>query len=167
MSRLLATCAALLLATPAVAQPAPALDHADFDRVFAITTFEHRLLRDADQTPYPDTMERFPDLFAMGGYRMEAPNEDNEWYARTYLWSPMMVVMHQGETVLLEFFGINGERHPTELRGPDGTVLDNFEVLRGDIVQVPFTPETTGIHSYVSTLRLPGMQGQILVLPEP
>lgn len=161
-----ATSLAILVASasPSLSQPADALSHEDFDRVFAITTFEHRVYRDVDRTAYPDTLDRFPDLFTLGGYRMEPPNEDNEWYARTYLWAPSMVVMQLGETVLLEFFGINGERHPSELRAPDGTVLDTFQVDRGQITQVSFTPEVAGIHEFVSTLRLPGMVGQILVL---
>lgn len=161
-----ATALALTVASamPTLSQAADVLAHDDFDRVFAITTFEHRIYRDVDRTAYPDTLDRFADLFALGGYRMEPPNDDNEWYARTYLWAPSTVVMQLGETVLLEFFGINGERHPSELRAPDGTVLDTFEVNRGEITQVSFTPEATGIHEFVSTLRLPGMVGQILVL---
>ncbi len=155
---------ALASLTPAFAEDMPVLDHADFDRVFAITTFEHRIYRSADRTAYPDTLERFEDLFALGGYRMEPPNDDNEWYARTYLWAPSMVVMTLGETVLLEFFGINGEFHPSEIRDPSGVVVEEFEVARGQITQIPFTPESPGIFEFVSTLRLPGMVGQILVL---
>ncbi|CUX80544.1 MAG: putative periplasmic protein [Roseibaca calidilacus] len=150
--------------TPAHAEEHPVLAHADFDRVFAITTFEHRIYRSAERTAYPDTLERFEDLFALGGYRMEPPNEENEWYARTYLWAPSMMVMHLGETVLLEFFGINGEQHPSEIRAPDGAVIAEFEVARGEIAQVPFSPNMAGIHEFVSTQRLPGMVGQILVL---
>ena len=79
------------------------------------------------------------------------------WYARTYLWAPSMMVMHLGETVLLEFFGINGEQHPSEIRAPDGAVIAEFEVARGEIAQVPFSPNMAGIHEFVSTQRLPGM----------
>ncbi len=155
---------ALASLAPAQAENHAALDHADFDRVFAITTFEHRIYRSADRTAYPDTLERFADLFTLGGYRMEPPNDDNEWYARTYLWAPSMVVMSLGETVLLEFFGINGEQHPSELRDPSGAVIAEFEVARGEITQLPFTPDSTGIFEFVSTQRLPGMVGQILVI---
>ncbi len=150
--------------TPAHAENAPVLDHANFDRVFAITTFEHRISRSAERTAYPDTLVRFDALFALGGYRMEPPDEDNEWYARTYVWAPSKFAMQLGETVLLEFFGINGEHHLTELRDPSGQLLEEFDVYRGQITQVSFSPETSGIHEFVSTTRLPGMVGQILVL---
>lgn len=161
-----ATTAGLVLSVVSLAPMAAGADahaplkHDDFDRVFAITTFEHRIYRSAERTPYPDTLDQFPELFELGGYRMEPPNEDGEWYARTYLWAPQTVVMRVGERVLLEFFGINGENHPSVITGTDIT----FEVNRGQITQVVFEPDAPGIYEYVSTLRGPGMVGQILVL---
>lgn len=155
---LLAVCTS---AMPAFSEP---LDHGDFDRVFAVTTFEHRVYRSQDSTPYPDTLDRFAALFALGGYRMEPPNDEGEWYARTYLWAPSTLVMRAGETVLLEFFGINGERHPSIIKDPAGNIVAEFEVARGEITQQPFTPETPGIYEFISTDRLPGMVGQIVVM---
>lgn len=138
------------------------LDHADFDRVIVVTTSEPNVYRDADRTPYPDTLDRFPDLFAMGGYRMEPPNEEGEWYARAYQWQPSTIVVNQGERVLLEFFGINGDEHPSEIEGYD----IEFTVRRGEITQVPLEATEAGIFRFSSLLRLPTMVGQIVVLPE-
>lgn len=152
--------AAMLVPLAALAQDAP-LDHAEFDRVIVVTTTEPNVLRDADRTPYPDTLDRFPELFAMGGYRMEPPNEDNEWYARAYQWQPSTIVVNQGERVLLEFFGINGDSHPSVIEGYD----IEFEVRRGEVTQVPLTADRPGIFRYSSTLRLPTMVGQLVVLP--
>ena len=158
MRRLLISICAAALAAPALADPP---NHADYDRVISISAVELRMYRDADQTPYPDTLERHPELFALGGYRLEPPNDDNEWYARSYHWLPSTIVVNQGERVLLEFFGINGDSHPTAIEGYDLA----FEVRRGEITHVAFDADKPGIFRMASELRLPSMVAQSVVLP--
>jgi hypothetical protein len=158
MRHLQAFACAAALASPAFSET---LDHADFDRVISISAVEMQMYRDADRTPYPDTLDRHPDLFAMGGYRLEPPNENNEWYARSYHWLPSTIVVNQGERVLLEFFGINGDSHPTEIEGYD----ISFEVRRGEITQVELDADTAGLFRMSSDLRMPSMVAQIVVLP--
>ena len=97
---------------------------------------------------------------------MEPPNEAGEWYARTYLWAPSTLMMQVGETALLEFFGINGERHPSVIKDPKGSTVAEFEVVRGEITQLSFTAETPGIYEFISINRLPGMVGQIVVMAD-
>jgi len=151
--------AAIGAASGAIAQDAP-LNHADFDRVFTIVSSEPKMYRDVRRTPYPDTLDRFPELFAMGGYRLEEPNADGEWYARAYLWDPATIVVKRGETVLLEFFGINGDEHRTAIEGVEGEVM----VRRGEITQVPFAAREAGIFRFASLDRMPSMVGQIVVI---
>jgi hypothetical protein len=158
LRRLIAAACAAALAGPAAAET---LDHAEFDRVISISAVEMQMYRDADRTPYPDTLDQHPDLFAMGGYRLEPPNEDNEWYARSYHWLPSTIVVNQGERVLLEFFGINGDSHPTEIEGYGIA----FEVRRGEITQVELEADKPGIFRMAPDLRLPSMVAQIVVLP--
>jgi len=157
MRHLLTLVLAAKMAGPAFSQT---LDHADYDRVFSISAVEVFMYRDAARTPYPDTLNKHPDLFAMGGYRIDAPNADNEWYARSYHWLPSTIVMNQGERVLLEFFGINGDSHPTVIEGHDLA----FEVRRGEITQIEFNAEKPGIFRISSDLRMPSMVAQIIVL---
>ncbi|TVQ52028.1 MAG: hypothetical protein EA355_15900 [Rhodobacteraceae bacterium] len=159
MRFIIAAFACALSATAATASQE--IRHEDFDRVIVISTYEPKVWRNADTTPYPDTINKFPELFAMGGYRMEPPNRDNEWYARSYHWMPSTVVVNQGERVLLEFFGINGERHPSTIEGYD----IEFEVRRGEITHVVLEADKPGIFRFASELRRPTMVGQIVVLP--
>jgi hypothetical protein len=158
MQRFTAIVCAAALASPVFSET---LDHAEYDRVISISAVEMQMYRDAERTSYPDTLDQHPELFAMGGYRLEPPNEDNEWYARSYHWLPSTIVVNQGERVLLEFFGINGDRHPTEIEGYD----IEFEVRRGEITQVELDADTPGIFRMSSDLRLPSMVAQIVVLP--
>jgi hypothetical protein len=70
---------------------------------------------------------------------------------------PLAAVDHR----LLEFFGINGDSHPTEIEGY-GIAL---EVRRGEITQVEIEADKPGIFRMASDLRLPSMVAQIVVLP--
>jgi hypothetical protein len=132
------------------------------DRSFSILAVEHRAYRHVDRTPYPaHTWAQHPDLDAGGGYRLDPPDENGEWYVRAYAWSPGTIVVQQGETVMLEFFGINGDFHPSVIEGYD---LE-FDVRRGEITRVTFTADRPGLFRIVSLTRLPSMVAQLVVMP--
>jgi hypothetical protein len=130
------------------------------DRLFTIVSVEQEMDRHIDETPFPDTLERHPDLTAGGGYRLDPPNDEGEWHARAYLWHPVSVTVSQGDNVTLEFFGINGDEHPTRLEGYD---LE-FVVRRGEITRVAFTADRPGIFPFVCGTHQPTMTGQLVVL---
>ena len=130
------------------------------ERVITIVSVEQQMDRHIDRTAFPDTLERHPDLMAGGGYLLEPPNDDGEWHARAYLWQPATVVVNQDDVVTLEFFGINGDEHPTVLEGYD---LE-FVVRRGDLTRITFTADRPGIFPFVCGTHQPSMTGQLVVL---
>jgi len=150
------TVLALTLAAPVFADPAP-------DRTVVIVSNEIKMTRAASRTPYPDTLERHPDLMAGGGYRLEEPDDKGEWYARAYQWSPGVVYAYEGERLLLEFFGINGDVHPTEIPA----FGQSFDVRRGEITRVEFVLDKSGLFEIVAPGRAPSMTAQLVVLPRP
>ena len=71
------------------------------------------------------------------------------------------MVVRQGETVTLEFFGVD-DQHPTVLEGYD---LE-FDVPRGQITRVTFEADRAGIFRFVCHTHEPTMTGQLVVLAE-
>lgn len=130
------------------------------ERVITIVSVEQEMNRHVDRTAFPDTLERHPDLTAGGGYRLDPPDDGGEWHARAYLWQPATVVVNQGDEVTLEFFGINGDEHPTVL---EGYGLE-FVVRRGEVTRVTFTADRPGIFPFVCRTHRPSMTGQLVVL---
>lgn len=147
----------------ALSLAAPAMAEETFDRTVVIVSNEIRMTRSADRTPFPDTLDQHPDLLADGGYALTEPDDKNEWYARAYQWSPGTVFAYQGERVRLEFFGINGDVHPTVITGYDLS----FDVRRGEITRVDFTADKPGIFEIMAPGRMPSMSAQLVVLPRP
>lgn len=131
------------------------------DRTIVLVSNEIKMTRSADRTPFPDTLAAHPDLMAGGGYRLEEPDDKNEWYARAYQWSPGTVFAMQGERIRLEFFGVNGDVHPTVIEGYDLA----FDVRRGEITRVDFVVDKPGIFNIAAPGRQPSMTAQLVVMP--
>lgn len=153
----------LIAALVATSATGPALSQEAPDRIIVVVSNEIRVTRSVDKTPYPDTLERYPDLLAGGGYALTPPDENNEWYARVYQWSPGVIHVIEGERVRLEFFGINGDLHPTHIEGYDLS----FDVERGQITRVEFVADKPGLFTIVTPGRAPSMTAQLVVMPKP
>jgi hypothetical protein len=137
---------------------------AEYDRFFSVLAVEYRAYREVERTPYPaHTHEQHPGFDQGTGYRLDPPNEDDEWYVRAYAWSPSTLVVEEGDRVRLEFFGINGDHHPVEIEGYD---LE-FEVKRGEFTHVDFEADKAGLFLIKSIGRMPSMAAQFVVLPRP
>ncbi|MCG6657246.1 hypothetical protein HOP52_05585 [Halomonas campisalis] len=117
--------------------------------------------RSQERTPFPDTLETYPDLEAGGGYRLTPPDNTGEWRARSYQWAPGVIVVNEGERVALEFFGINGDHHSTLIEGYD---LE-FVVRRGELTRVVFTADKPGLFNVICAEHQPSMTAQLLVQP--
>jgi hypothetical protein len=64
---------------------APASAQSDaVDRVITVTAIEHEMRRSQERTPFPNTLEIYPELEAGGGYKLTPPGESGEWAARAY-----------------------------------------------------------------------------------
>ena len=46
---------------------------------------------------------------------IKQPDQTGRWEVSTYVWMPSQIVVNQGDEVTLEFVGINGAFHPTEI----------------------------------------------------
>lgn len=96
-----------------------------------------------------------------GGFRLTEPNNVGAWEFRSFTFAPSQIVVNQGDKVTLHFIGVQGAHHVIEVKG-----VDTFELKRGQIHTVSFTPNSLGTITYICNVHPPNMVGQILVLPK-
>jgi plastocyanin len=125
-------------------------------RFFTIAAVEPRGGVNVSQEPFPT--EPLP---SGGGYVMRQPDQTGRWEVSAYVWAPSQLVVHQGDEVTLEFVGINGAHHPTEIKGMDKA----FTLKRGHVMQIQFTAEKPGVYPIVCNTHQPSMRAEIVVLP--
>ena len=125
-------------------------------RFFTIAAVEPRGGASVDREPFPS--EPLP---SGGGYVMRQPDQGGRWEVSAYLWSPGQIVVSQGDEVVLDFIGINGAAHPTEVKGLGKT----FTLQRGQVTRVEFKADKPGVYPVVCTTHAPSMRGEIVVLP--
>jgi hypothetical protein len=125
-------------------------------RYFTIAAVEPRGGVNVGQEPFPT--EALP---PGEGYVIRQPDQSGRWEISVYLWSPSQIVVHQGDEVTLDFVGINGAFHPTEIKG----LGKEFAVQRGHVVRVEFKAERAGVYPVICHTHVPTMRGEIVVLP--
>jgi hypothetical protein len=125
-------------------------------RYFTIAAVEPRGGATVSQEPVPT--EPLP---PGPGYVVRQPDQTGRWEVSVYLWSPSQIVVRQGDEVTLDFVGINGASHPTEIKGLDKA----FTLKRGHVVRVEFTADQPGIYPIICNTHVPTMRGEIVVLP--
>jgi plastocyanin len=96
-----------------------------------------------------------------GGFKVTGPNKVGAWDFRAFAFSPSQIVVNQGDKVTLHFVGVQGAHHFIKIDG-----IGDFPLSRGQILTVSFIASNPGTITYICTLHLPNMVGQILVLPE-
>ena len=125
-------------------------------RFFTVAAVEPRGGVTVDREPFPT--EKLP---SGEGYVIRSPDQSGRWEVSTYLWMPSQIVVHQGDEVILEFVGINGASHPTEIKG----LGKAFTLKRGHVMRVDFKAERPGVYPVICNAHLPSMRGEIVVLP--
>ena len=70
--------------------------------------------------------------------------------------------MREGDDVVIDFVGINGASHPTEIKG----LGKAFVLNRGNVVRVEFKADRAGVYPLVCATHQPSMRGEIVVLPK-
>ena len=125
-------------------------------RHFTIAAVEPRGGVNVSQEPFPS--EPLP---AGGGYVVRQPDQSGRWEVSAYLWSPGQIVVREGEEVAIDFVGINGASHPTEIKGLDKT----FTLKRGHVARVEFKAERAGVYPIICGTHQPSMRAEIVVLP--
>ena len=111
------------------------------------------------------SQEAFPkaEVPAGGGYVLKKPDDKGRWEISTYKWDPGTMVVNEGDTVTMEFVGINGDEHPFTL---EGYWISNT-VKRGEITRITFKADKAGIFKLICRKHTPSMQADLVVLAKP
>jgi hypothetical protein len=106
--------------------------------------------------------EKFPNssLPVGGGLVLTPPDSTGDWSIRSFTFEPSMIVVHQGDRVILHFVGVQGPHHIITISG-----IGTFPLDRGQIHTVTFIANQTGTMNYYCHTHMPNMVGHILVLP--
>ena len=126
-------------------------------RYFTVLAVEPRGGANVSQEAFPT--EPLP---PGGGYVTRQPDQTGRWEVSAYVWSPGQIVVNQGDEVTLEFVGINGASHPTEIKG----LGKAFTLKRGNAVRVEFKAEQPGVFPVLCNTHQPSMRAEIVVLPK-
>ena len=112
---------------------------------------------DASHPPEP-----FPSSAAStgGGLIVRPPDEQGTWSVRAFVFQPSQVVVRQGDTVVLNFVGVQGPSHTIAVDGQN----ERISLKRGEMKSLRFVAEQSGTIRFMSVGREPTMQGSILVL---
>jgi hypothetical protein len=128
-------------------------------RVFTMVAVEPKGGTTVDKEPFPG--EPLPEG---QGYVLKAPDpKTGRWEVSTYRWEPSQIVVYQGDTVVLEILGVNGDVHPSTIE----QYVPAFEVRRGRVTRLRFTANTPGFFKIECLTHRPSMVGYLVVLPRP
>ncbi len=111
---------------------------------------------DHSPEPFPATAPK-----SSGGFIVKPPDQTGEWSVRAFAFHPSQVVVRQGDTVVLNFLGVQGSSHNIAVDGQP----ERLALKRGEMKSVRFVADQPGIVRFVSVGREPTMQGSVLVLP--
>ena len=147
-----ATIVGALLPLDAIAQGEP-------DRTIVIYAVEFKMRQAVADTPFPANAPDAP------GFVIIPPGEEapGEWGIDAYAFVPGTIVVNQGEEVLLQFYGVNGDEHHITIEA----FGQEFTVLRGQLTEVRFVADQTGIFEIVCHDHPPTMVGHLIVLATP
>jgi plastocyanin len=107
--------------------------------------------------------EPFPQSAAgsSGGLIVRPPDEKGNWSIRSFVFQPSQVVVMEGDTVVINFVGVQGPSHSISIEGQD----EQISLKRGEVKTVRLLADQAGTIRFVSVGREPTMHGSILVLP--
>lgn len=111
---------------------------------------------DHSPEPFPTTTPE-----SSGGFIVKPPNPAGEWSVRAFAFHPSQVVVRQGDTVVLNFMGVQGPSHTIAVDRQQ----EQLTLRRGEMKTVRFVADQPGITKFISVGREPTMQGSVLVLP--
>jgi plastocyanin len=166
MRRILVAAAAAIavcaLEVPAaVAQQAASPPQAAGAKTFHILAVEFKMRRKVSETPYPNTLQAFPELANAPGYKLIPPNTEvqGEWGVDAYQFLPATIVVNQGDNVVLRFYGVNGDLHATTIDGYN----QKFDIKRGQLTEVKFVADKAGTFTITCHNHPPTMTAHLVV----
>jgi len=126
-------------------------------RTFTMAAVEPKGGTTVDKEPFP----HHP-LPEGKGYVLKEPDpKTGRWEVSTYRWEPSQIVVYQGDTVVLEILGVNGDVHPARIE----EYVPGFVVRRGQVTRLTFTADKAGFFKIECTTHQPTMVGYLVVLP--
>jgi len=126
-------------------------------RTFYMEAVEPKGGTTIDKEPFP----RNP-LPEGKGYILREPDpKTGRWEVSTYRWEPSQIVVYQGDTVILEILGVNGDSHPSKIE----EYVPSFVVQRGYITRLSFKADKPGFFKMECLTHKPSMEGYLVVLP--
>ena len=105
------------------------------------------------------------------GYEFKRPGEADKnnprrWEVTSYRFDPSFVAVHQGDTVKLIVFVVNGDEHDVRITDPEGREVVPMTVWnRGREYQLSFVAKTAGTYQLTCSKHAPTMAATFLVLP--
>lgn len=152
------------------------------ERTLYVQATELDARRGLDQDPFPqDTRDAFPDYFGPADDPFDsagAPGyylfmtEEEEWRIGSYMFIPQEATVYEGDQVTMEILGVRGGHHGNILVDPDGERVQGpdgndirFDVKRGELHQIEFTADKTGVYQLICVDHTPTMAMNIHVLP--
>lgn len=132
-------------------------------QTISVMAIEYKMRRKVSETPFPNTLEEHPELADAEGYKLIPPGTEveGEWGIDAYQWVPGTIVVNEGDTVMLKFYGVNGDEHPTTIDGYD----QEFTVRRGELTEVQFVADKVGTFQITCHAHPPTMVAHLVVLP--
>lgn len=157
MSRLALAISGALLFGALIGPLGPSMAQAPGKRFFTIAAAEPKGAANVEQEAFPAQA-----LPSGGGYVVKQPDQTGRWEVSTYVWMPTQIVVNEGDEVTLEFVGVNGASHPTEIEGLDRA----FTLHRGHVTRIEFKATRPGVYPIVCHTHQPSMRGEIVILPK-
>lgn len=105
------------------------------------------------------------------GYDFKRPgeadkNSPSRWEVSSYRLDPGFVTIHQGDTVKLIVFVVNGDEHDVRITDPDGREAVPVAIWnRGREYQLSFVAKKAGAYHLTCSQHAPTMTATFLVLP--
>jgi len=105
------------------------------------------------------------------GYGYKGPGEADKnapqkWEVASYIFSPSVVTVRQGDTVKLTAFLVNGDEHEVWISDPEGQkVVANTKWNRGREYTAQFVAKKAGSYQLICSEHAPSMITTFLVLP--
>src|SRR5262245_34304316 len=154
--------AAALLATDIYAQHRPPNSHAIY-----ISAVEFKGSTTSDKVAPPD----IDPAKVSRGYAYKAPGQADptapqRWEVASYQFSPAFMTVHQGDSIMLSVFIVNGDHHEVQITDPDGQDVVGKRLWdRGREYTLFFQVQKIGAYQLECGTHAPSMTATILVLP--
>ncbi len=135
-------------------------------RKIQVTAFELKGSTTAAELAPPTTdFKKKSDGYGFKGVGVLEPAPSTKWEVASYMWSPGQVTAFKGDTLELNFFVVNGNKHTVWIEGPDGeTVLEETLMQRGREYKQSVHLAKAGVYRLICNEHDPTMTAEILAL---